>query len=163
MLVLGPDAALWGVWYHFGFVYSPGSIIIGFYLCGCSLTKTLPCGKFWIPVNAGRVLLVCFILTPGFSSIWGDTMEGLVILEKVINRPLKCPLKCFVKQSQFAQSSFFVSYLFLKRQNEKRCPKKEQIHYPIWRSLLWQNLFCVTSTALANFPIKKSDKTSENL
>ena len=39
--VLDPKDTFRCVWYHFGFVYSWGSIITGFYLCCCSLTKNI--------------------------------------------------------------------------------------------------------------------------
>ena len=67
--VLRPEAELWGVWYHFGFIYWRRSIIFGFYLCGCSLIKKLLCWKFWIPGNAGWVPLVYIIKYIKFGSL----------------------------------------------------------------------------------------------
>ena len=58
--VLRPEAELWGVWYHYEFIFWQGSIIFRFYLCGCSLAKKWLCLKFWIPGNAGKVPLVIF-------------------------------------------------------------------------------------------------------
>ena len=52
---LEPDSELWGIWYHFGFVYCQGMLMMWFYCYGCSLTEFLWSWKILIPGNAGRV------------------------------------------------------------------------------------------------------------